>query len=335
LSGNCCRATVESQVVDIRQLRYFIAIADAGSLTQAAHRLGIAQPALSQHVLALESEFGTKLFDRGARGVTLTAAGITLREYALVILRDIERAREAVGVSGNDIAGRVAIGLPTTVAIVLAQPLLKAILETYPQVAVHLVESHSGFLREWLTTGRLDLAVLFNIAEVEDHLDLMPLLVEDIHLISSAEGGAQEEEIALSEIRRLDLLMPSQPHGLRRLLDGAVFLASGQVAHVKAEIDALPTLKRMVQAGLGHTVLPLAAVQEELAARTLTARKIVAPVMERHAALVSSSRRPMTRTHQAIAKLIQEIARQLVEEGIWPGRLQATSVAEDLQYTKL
>ena len=73
--------------------------------------------------------------------MTLTAAGITLREYALVILSDIERAREAVGVSGNDIAGRVAIGLPTTVAIVLAQPLLKAILGVYPQVAINLVES--------------------------------------------------------------------------------------------------------------------------------------------------------------------------------------------------
>jgi LysR family nitrogen assimilation transcriptional regulator len=134
--------------MELRQLRYFVAIADAGSLTEAARRLGVAQPALSQHVLALEAELQTRLLDRGARGVRLTPAGLTLLEHALVVMRDVERTKEAVSAGGSELVGRVAIGLPTTVAIVLGAPLLKAAFAAYPRVHIHLVESHSGFLQE-------------------------------------------------------------------------------------------------------------------------------------------------------------------------------------------
>lgn len=305
--------------MDLRQLRYFAAIADAGSLTAAARVLGVAQPALSQHVLALESELGTRLLDRGAKGVRLTQAGATLLEHALVVMRDVERIREAVGSSGADIIGRVAIGLPTTIAIILAMPLLRAAFAAYPGVRIHLVESHSGFLREWIGSGRLDLAMLFNVTGAED-LDVTPLIVEDIHLVSQAGAGAQAREIGLRDLDDLDLLMPGQPHGLRKLLDDATVLASGRPARVMAEIDALPTLKRLVQAGLGHTLLPPAAVLDEVEAGTLAARKIVHPTIERHVALVSSSRRPRTRAHQAIAGTILDISRQLIDSGAWPGR---------------
>jgi LysR family nitrogen assimilation transcriptional regulator len=114
--------------------------------------------------------------------------------------------------------------------------------------------------------------------------------------------------------------MPARPHGLRQLLDGSISVASGHMASVRAEINALPTLKRIVQAGLGHTIFPLAAAIEELAAGTLTARKIVDPVLERHVALVSSARRPRTRAHQAIADLIDNVSRRLIADGAWPGR---------------
>jgi LysR family transcriptional regulator, nitrogen assimilation regulatory protein len=81
----------------------------------------------------------------------------------------------------------------------------------------------------------------------------------------------------------------------------------------------------MIQSGLGHTIFPLAAVIEELAAGTLTARKIVDPVIERHVALVSSTRRPRTRAHQAIADLTASISRQLIVDGAWPGREASAS----------
>lgn len=305
--------------MDLRQLRYFAAIAHAGSLTAAARQLRIAQPALSQHVLALERELDARLLDRGARGVRLTTAGKTLLQHALVVLQDVERAREAVSNSEAAVAGQVAIGLPTTVAIFLGLPLLRATFAEYPQVTIRLVESHSGFLHEWLEAGRLDLAILFNVTDAEG-LALTPLIVEEVHLISPATAAQHNAEVRFGELEQLDLLMSSQPHGLRRQLDDTAFLVWGQAARVKAEVDALTTIKRMVEAGLGHTLLPLAAAREELAAGTLSARRIIDPVIERHAALVSSSRRPQTRAQRSMMDIIRNVCGQLIADGAWPGQ---------------
>ncbi|SJZ44261.1 LysR family transcriptional regulator, nitrogen assimilation regulatory protein [Enhydrobacter aerosaccus] len=304
--------------MDLRQLRYFTAIAREGSLTAAARYLRIAQPALSQHVLALERELGARLLERGPRGVRLTESGKTLLQHALVVLQDIERAREAISDSRGAVAGHVAIGLPTTVATFLGVPLLRAAFTEYPQLTVRLVESHSGFLHEWLEAGRLDLAILFNVTDAE-RLDLTPLIVDELYLISSADAALHGNEIRFVDLSQLDLLMSSQPHGLRRQLDDTAFLVCGKAARVKAEINALTTLKSMVEAGLGHTLLPLAAVRRELAAGTLVARRIINPVIERHAALVSSSRRPQTRAQRAMVDIVRDVCGQVIADGVWPG----------------
>ena len=304
--------------MDLRQLRYFTAIAQAGSLTAAARQLRVAQPALSQHVLALERELGARLLERGARGVRLTDSGKTLLQHALVVLQDVERAREAVSNSGSAVTGQVVIGLPTTVAIFLGLPLLRAAFAEYPQLSVRLVESHSGFLHEWLEAGRLDLAILFNVTDAEG-LELRPLIVDEVHLVSPAGAARHGDEVRFVELDRLDLLMSSQPHGLRRQLDDTAFLVWGRAARVRAEVDALTTIKRMVEAGLGHTLLPLAAAREELTAGTLSARRIVDPVIERHAALVSSSRRPQTRAQRSMMDIVSDVCGQLIVDGVWPG----------------
>ncbi|MCA6124620.1 hypothetical protein J6500_22395 [Bradyrhizobium sp. WSM 1704] len=234
------------------------------------------------------------------------------------MLRDLERAREAVTASGTGIVGRVAIGLPTTVTPVLATPLLQAAFASLPDVTIHLVESHSGFLREWLDTFRLDVAVLFNITEAQG-LELTPLIAEQLYLVSRS-TATRGRPITLREIGKLDLIMSSRPHDLRKTLDSAMMLASGHQLRIKAEIDSLATIKQMVAAGLGQTILPLSAARSELAAGKLAARRIIRPVIERHAAIACVSRRPRTRAQQAVASLILEIANRLIASGDWTGR---------------
>ncbi len=272
-------------------------------------------------MLALERELGTKLLDRTTRGVLLTQAGKTFREHALVVQQDLERAREAIQATDNGIVGRVAVGLPATVAIVLAQPLIRSILNRHPLMTIHLVESHSGFLKEWLRAGLLDLAVLFHEVEVEvgHDLELLPLLTEALCLVGPPRRGKHPPSVPLSSLRDVDLLMPSRLHGLRRLVDSAMILRFGRPPNVKLEIDALPTLKRMIENGLGYTVLPQAAVRPEAIEKRLVSQRIVSPGLERHATLAFSSRRPRTAAHAVVAHEISEVCRELIKNRVWVG----------------
>jgi len=112
--------------MELRQLRYFVGISEAGSVLRASATLHVAQPALSQQISALEAELGARLFDRSSRGVTLTEAGKVFLEHARVVLADVERARMAVADSTVVPSGDVTVGLPTTVALVATVPVLQA-----------------------------------------------------------------------------------------------------------------------------------------------------------------------------------------------------------------
>jgi LysR family nitrogen assimilation transcriptional regulator len=312
--------------MDIRQLRYFLGIAQAGSISAAALRLRVAQPALSQQLARLEAELGTPLMLRGPRGVMLTAAGEALRDHAHVLLRDLERAREAVRAEAEGpVRGSVTIGLPTTVAMVLTLPLLLDLRQRHPEVALHLVESQSGHLLEWLRQGRLDVAVLFDTpgtpGERARGLQAEALLVEELHFASpagAAIGGGPD--ITLAAAAAHPVLLPGREHGFRRLLDNHAAQA-GLSWQVVAEVDALPHLKRGVAAGLAHTVLPWAALREEIAGGTLAARRIVEPSLQRTATLALSAERPASRAHLAARSRIAALVRELVEKGEWRARL--------------
>jgi LysR family transcriptional regulator, nitrogen assimilation regulatory protein len=305
--------------MDIRQLRYFVSIVEAGGFTAASQQLRIAQPSLSQHVIGLEKELGVKLLERQPRGIRLTDSGATFMEHALAVLRSLDRAQEAVAAKSDRITGRVAIGLPTTVAHVLAPSMLKAAAELLPAVFVHLIESHSGYLREWLEVERLDIAVLFNVTNAEG-LDVTPLITEELQFISPGPASKRQKTISLKEVSKFDLVMASQSHDLRKTLESAMFSAVGCRPSIKAEVDSFHTVKQMVMVDYAHTVLPLSAVQQELAEGALNARRIVHPTIERHAATVSVSRRPKTPAQHAIDRLLHDVANRLIAEGRWSGK---------------
>ena len=138
---------------------------DYGSLTKAAAHLGIAQPALSQHVSALEAECQAQLLMRNPHGVTPTEKGKVLYRHGRILLRQVEQARAELQSDTTGVSGVVSVGLPTTVTPALAIPLLRRVRELYPGIRLQLFESLSGYLAELLVTNRLDLAVLFRDEE--------------------------------------------------------------------------------------------------------------------------------------------------------------------------
>src|SRR5690554_3278549 len=125
--------------MDLRQLRYFVVIVEATSITRASQLLHVAQPALSYHVSNLEAHLNTKLLHRGSSGVTPTASGTLLYQHAKSVLRQIENLELSVGNRHLDASGKVAIGLPGSTSRILAIPLLKR-LEGYPGILLEIVE---------------------------------------------------------------------------------------------------------------------------------------------------------------------------------------------------
>lgn len=304
--------------MELRQLRYLIGISEAGSLLAASRILHIAQPALSQHIASLEHELGSALFVRSNRGMTLTDAGRTFVEHARIVLADVERAKNSVHLDQTDITGNVVVGLPTTVALVATLPILKAARARYPGIRLKLIESHSGFLREWLQIGRLDLTMLFG-APVDAGLEQRKLLEERLVLVTSAAGQRSGREVALRTVARSPLLLPGKDHGLRRIIDAACTRA-GLTLDVVAEIDSLPNIKKAVEAGLAHTILSPGAVAEEVEAGRLAICTINRPYLSRTVVCATCVTRPTTRASVAMIALVSEEIESLVRSKAWPAR---------------
>lgn len=304
--------------MELRQLRYFIGVAEAGSLLRAAGRLHIAQPALGQQIASLEDELKVQLFKRSTRGMTLTNEGLLFLEHAKVVLMDVDRAKESVRHASNEPQGEVVIGLPTTVALAATVPLLSACRERFPQIKLKVVESYSGYLKEWLQTGRLDLAMLFG-DEPDSDLVKRVLLEETLALVAPPYSKKLPQTIALKQLKNLDLILPAKGHGLRRIIDDACH-PQGIALQVIAEIDSLTSVKKAVAAGIGCTVLPMASVAEEVAQGILQAATIKDNSMKRRIVCATSVTRPTTAASAAVINLVTELIRGMVGAGSWPGR---------------
>lgn len=142
--------------MDLRQLKYFVQIAESGNFSRAAEVLRIAQPSLSQQMKNLEEELGVALLMRHARGVTPSELGQQFYDHARRILEEVDRVKDQVRSKSLNPSGRVSVGLPTSACRGLGLPLISAMAEHQPNIALHVVEAMTGYLDDFLQAGRLD-----------------------------------------------------------------------------------------------------------------------------------------------------------------------------------
>lgn len=307
--------------MELRQLRYLVGVSEAGSLLKASRTLHIAQPALSQQVAALEAELGVVLFIRSSRGMSLTDIGRTFVEHARVVLADVERAKGAVQNTKSEMQGEVVVGLPTTVALVATLPILEGVRLRHPGIRLKLVESHSGYLKEWLQSGRLDLSLLFG-ASREAWLTQRPLLEEQLCLVSPGSAKPRSPRPATIELKKLvqlPMLLPGKDHGLRRIIDETC-ARLGVELNVLAEMDSLPNMKKAVERGLAYTILSPGAVAEEVEAGRLEVATITKPHIPRTVVCASSLTRPLAPAAAAVIELVTAQIQELVASRQWPAR---------------
>ena len=308
--------------MDVRQLRYFIAIVEDGSVSAAAARIGIAQPSLSQHIRSLEDRLGVELLVRSSRGVTPTEAGRLLEVRAREILDAIARTKEEVGLAGTVPRGRVSLGLPSSVSMVLSVPLAEAVRRELPEVNLRVVEAMSGFIRDWLRDGSIDLGVLYDV-EALRHMQTRLLMTERLHLFAGRAGWPLAtppgEPVRLADAAALELVLPSTNHGLRALIERHARDA-GIGLRTVVEMDSLAQIKRLVARGTVHTILARASVEDAVGAGELAGAPIVEPEIRRPIHLVRNPERVGTRAAREVEALAVRVIRELVEAGTWEAR---------------
>ena len=309
--------------IDIKQLKYFIAIVEEGSLSAAAARIGIAQPSLSQHVKGLEERLGVELLIRSPKGVTLTDAGQTLLSHAHDILAAVERAKEEVRLSGAEPYGRVAFGLPSSVSMVLSVPLAETTRLELPHVNLRAVEAMSGFIRDWLQDGSIDLGILYDISMVR-HFHARHLMTEDLYFFSAPDAWPfktpPEEPVARSDIAPYELVLPSGNHGLRALIDRFA-KASGIRLNVVVEMDSLAQIRTLVARGSAYTLLAPASAHDSVEKGELVGAPVVDPVIRRSVYLVRNPEKVVTRASREVERITVKVIDDLVSRGIWKADL--------------
>lgn len=302
--------------MELRQLRYFVRVCEAGSMGKAALDLGMATSALSQQISRLEGELATRLLQRHATGVLPTDAGLAFLQQAQLTLRHAEDAVHAAQTAR--LSGRVSIGLASTTASVLGVPLMQAMGQRYPAVRVHLVEALSGHLTTMLNARQLDLAILFR-ADGARRWSVVPLLDEKLYVIGRPElpGMPAGPRVRLSQLRDLPLILPSPSHGLRALVDAA-FARQRIAPCVHLEVDGLSLLMDAVRAGLGATIQPGAAAAR-LAAGEVRRVLVADAQTGRRNLLASLSDDELSPAALAARVVLGDVARALVREGRWVG----------------
>lgn len=297
--------------MDLKQLEYFVYVAQLGSFTRASIALDIAQSALSRQIRLLEVEFGQCLLVRNGRGVGTTDAGKLLLEHSQGILYQTERLKEELGKARGALVGHVALGLPPSLIKILAVPIVREFKAKFPVAALSIREGLTVSMQESLVSGRLDVALLYN-ANPSPDIDLVPLLYEELFLVEPRRPSKPGElSISIEALAGYPLIIPSRPNAIRMLVE--IELANlGLHPNIALEIDGVSTILDLVNEGFGYAVLSQNAVCRLAPSNEFTLTSIKSPPLHSKLSLAVNSRRQITATQQALIELTKSAVSRLL-----------------------
>ena len=306
--------------ITLRQLKYFVEISRSRSFSRAAQQLGIAQPALSQNIAALENELQARLFERHPKGVHLSPEGQRLYERAVELIAGFEGLRQDV--HGGDAlpAGPVRLMVAGSVAGVVIAPLLDAVALKYPGIRLAVSEGLSSEARLQVEAGHAHMALMPSPSEMQG-MDAMPLFEEHFMVFGAAKVMRREPaEISFEQIARWPLAAPDRAHDLRKIIERASN-AIGQLLDVRYELNSPPMLVAVVKQGLAYAILPPSSCIEAVAAKSIAGRPIAGTKLSRVQAIVWPQERPLSAAAVAVRDVLAALVRQQLEAGLLYGRL--------------
>lgn len=306
--------------MDVTQLKTLVHVAELGSLTAAADRLGMAQPALSRQIRLLETELGGPLFSRHGRGMALTDLGRRVLAPAGEIMARMDDIRRLAHCPPLSLRGRVRVGLTPTVAEVATLPLVRAIREAHPELSLCFTSGFSGHLLEWLKRDELDCCVAY-ATPTGGLIHTVPILDEALFLVGAPghlPDGREPQRFA--SLSGHPLILPSPAHGLRNILD-ATARQAGIALTSNLEADSLTAMIDLVRNGYGATILPLAPISARVRSGELVAIPLFDPVPSRRVVVATPLDRATVPAARYVGQAFAEVAGQLVSSGEWSGQM--------------
>lgn len=306
--------------MDIGQLRTVLHVAELGSVTTAAARLGIAQPALSRQIRLLELELGGQIFTRHGRGMKLTELGHKIIGPASDILMRLDAIRRLGSTSSQSLLGKVRVGMTPTVSEIATLPLVEAIRTTQPGLSLSFTAAFSGHLLEWLKRGELDCCFTYDVP-TNGLVRTVPVLDEPLFLVMLSDSLSQPTNpLNFAELQSRSLILPSPLHGLRKILDVAAMKAGIELT-TTIEVDSLSAIIDLVRAGLGATILPYAPIHQLVLTGELVAINLVDPTPSRRVVMAYAMDRSISPATPFIGQVFAEVIEKLVVTGEWNGNI--------------
>ena len=289
-----------------QQLRYLVAIADAGTFGAAADEEFVTQPAISAQIKELERKLGVTLFERSSRGVFMTMQGSEVVERARAILRDMKDLVGSTHYEGDHLRGRIGLGVIPTLAPYVLPNVVRFIMSTHPKAELHIHELQTIHLLDSLRRGVIDLGLLALPVGSEEFttesigLDSFVLAMSESHPLAK-----EKSPVKLDFLRDERVILLEEGHCLRDQATQVCRLVFSEPSEVQA--TSMATLAQMVAAGLGVTLLPECAVKIEAApGRGIVTRKFVGVPPNRTVGLVWRKSSPYSRAFSELAELLTD-----------------------------
>jgi DNA-binding transcriptional LysR family regulator len=304
--------------MDASAFEYFYAVARTGSISRAAGELGMEPSTLTRHIGRLEQDVGVKLFHRSGRGMVLTGAGTLLLQEASKVVDTLQHTRRVAADLAAEGPSQIVIAAQPTIAQVCFGAMARALSERYPRARLRMAEGFGHELVGWLQEGKVDVALLYVPAQTQI-ADYELLLQEPLHCILPAGHAAPRAALDTAAVLDLPLVLPSTSQGLRALAESWA-RRHGKRLSVAVECDGSTLMtRRLVQMGLGCSILPLAAVHEDVSRGLLQAVRLEGMDALRTVALVTAQNRPAVADLWQITRLLRDVVAGLVAGGHWPG----------------
>lgn len=330
--------------MDLRALRYFIAVLEAGSLSRAAHSLYVAQPALTAQIKKLEGELGAQLLERSHAGVTPTPAGAQLYEDARRLLSDADAMRERIQRLPQGPEGSVTIALPFLLTSLLAGPLIASLRHSHPRIRIFVLDDLSLMVQKAMLDRRADLAVLVDTASLHD-LQVQPMAEESIYVCGQDVDGSMAPllrpaphgglpHMDFAHACQLPLVLQSRRFSIRQTVEAAADARELRL-NIVHEHDSARVIRSLYHCGAGFTFTPACSLSDAPAWLREGAKaaptglqpgwivaQVAAPALLRRYFLAVQANRGGDPALQVVRQALLDQARQLITAGLWQARWQ-------------